>query len=58
MSSADTGEPEEEHAMSDAVDIRDAGPMIVATVLLPHCTPERALAALTDPAVFSRWWRN
>jgi uncharacterized protein YndB with AHSA1/START domain len=45
-------------AMSDAVNIRDDGPMIAATVVLPHCTPDRALTAFTDPAVLSQWWRG
>jgi uncharacterized protein YndB with AHSA1/START domain len=44
--------------MSDAVEIRDEGPMIVAAVLLPDCTPDRALAAYTDPAILARWWRG
>ena len=44
--------------MSSAVDIRDDGPMIVATVVLPGCTPDRALAAFTDPAVLANWWRG
>jgi uncharacterized protein YndB with AHSA1/START domain len=58
MPTAHPAEPEKEHAMSDAVSIRDEGPMIVATVLLPDCTPERALAAFTDPAILARWWRG
>jgi uncharacterized protein YndB with AHSA1/START domain len=32
--------------------------MIVATVLVPGCTPERALAAFINPDVVSRWWRG
>ena len=44
--------------MSSAVDLRDEGPMIVATVVLPGCPPERALAAFTDPAVLATWWRG
>jgi uncharacterized protein YndB with AHSA1/START domain len=44
--------------MTDAVDIRDDGPMIIATVTLPGCTPDRALAAFTDPASVSQWWRG
>ncbi len=44
--------------MSSAVDIRDDGPMIVATVVLPGCPPDRALAAFTDPAVLANWWRG
>lgn len=39
-----------------AVAITDAGPMIVATVELPGCSPEQALTAFTDPAVLARWW--
>jgi uncharacterized protein YndB with AHSA1/START domain len=42
----------------NTVDIADAGPMIVATVRLPGCPPELALAAFTDPAVLARWWRG
>ena len=30
--------------------------MIRATVSLPGCSQQRALAAFTDPAVLSRWW--
>lgn len=44
--------------MTSAVDIRDDGPMIVATVLLPGCAPERALAAFTDPEILTTWWRG
>jgi uncharacterized protein YndB with AHSA1/START domain len=40
------------------VAIADAGPMIVATVALPGCPPDRALTAFTDPAVLARWWRG
>ncbi len=32
------------------VTVVDAGPMVPATLLLPGCPPERALAAFTDPA--------
>jgi uncharacterized protein YndB with AHSA1/START domain len=34
----------------------DDGPMLRATVPLPGCSPERALAAFTDPAMLARWW--
>jgi uncharacterized protein YndB with AHSA1/START domain len=44
--------------MRSAIDIRDDGPMIVATVVLPECAPERALAAFTDPAELAQWWRG
>ncbi len=44
--------------MSSAVDLHDVGPMIVATVALPNCTPDRALTAFTDPTLLSRWWRG
>ena len=57
-STADIGEPEEELALTDNIDIRDDGPMIVATVLVPGCTPDRALAAFTDRAMVSQWWRG
>jgi uncharacterized protein YndB with AHSA1/START domain len=40
------------------VSITDSGPMIVATVALPGCEPDRALSAFTDPAVLARWWRG
>ncbi len=39
-------------------ELRDDGPMIVATVPLPGCTPERALAAFTDPGLLATWWRG
>ena len=38
------------------VTIADIGPMIHATVSLPGCCQQRALAAFTDPATLSRWW--
>jgi uncharacterized protein YndB with AHSA1/START domain len=38
------------------VAIVDAGPMIVATVRLSGCPPDRALAAFTEPNVLRRWW--
>ena len=41
-----------------AVELRDAGPLIVATVRLADCDPWRAMAAFTDPVVLSRWWRG
>jgi uncharacterized protein YndB with AHSA1/START domain len=44
--------------MTSAVDIRDDGPMIVATVSLPGCAPNRALAAFTDPELVANWWRG
>jgi len=40
------------------VTIIDAGPMIVATLVLPACEPGTALAAFTDPALLARWWRG
>jgi uncharacterized protein YndB with AHSA1/START domain len=30
--------------------------MVRATLLLPGCPPERALAAFTDPATLRQWW--
>jgi uncharacterized protein YndB with AHSA1/START domain len=30
--------------------------MMRATLLLPGCPPERALAAFTDPATLRQWW--
>lgn len=44
--------------MTDAIEMRDDGPTIVATVLLRGCTADRALAAFTDHAILSRWWRG
>jgi uncharacterized protein YndB with AHSA1/START domain len=38
------------------VTVVDAGPMVRATLLLPSCPPERALAAFTDPATLRQWW--
>jgi uncharacterized protein YndB with AHSA1/START domain len=43
---------------SGQIELRDEGAMIVATVPLPGCTPERALSAFTDPALLARWWRG
>ena len=42
----------------DGLSIADAGPMIVASVAVGGCSPQRALAAFTDPAVLARWWRG
>lgn len=44
--------------MTGEINIRDDGPTIVATVLLPNCTPVRALTAFTDPKLVTRWWRG
>jgi uncharacterized protein YndB with AHSA1/START domain len=38
------------------VTVTDDGPVLRATVLLDGCSPDRALAAFTDPAVLARWW--
>jgi uncharacterized protein YndB with AHSA1/START domain len=38
------------------VTVVDAGPMVRATLPLPGCPPERALAAFTDPATLRQWW--
>jgi uncharacterized protein YndB with AHSA1/START domain len=40
------------------VSLADTGPVITATVTLPHCSPQRALDAFTDPAVLARWWQG
>lgn len=34
----------------------DDGPMVRATVTLPGCAPDRALAAFTDPGLLAHWW--
>jgi uncharacterized protein YndB with AHSA1/START domain len=49
---------DETDAKPGTIDISDAGPMIVATVHVPGCSPDQALAAFTDPAVLKRWWRG
>jgi uncharacterized protein YndB with AHSA1/START domain len=41
-----------------AVSLADVGPVIVGTVALADCGPQRALAAFTDAAVLGRWWRG
>jgi len=41
-----------------SLEISDDGPMIVATVRLPACSPGRALSAFTDPAILAGWWRG
>ena len=38
------------------VTVADEGPMVRATLLLPGCPPERALAAFTDPETLRQWW--
>ena len=43
---------------SGQIELRDDGPMIVATVPLPGCTPEQALSAFTDRALVAGWWRG
>jgi uncharacterized protein YndB with AHSA1/START domain len=57
MSTADTAE-HRRSAMTGEINIRDDGPMIVATVLLSTCTTDRALTAFTDPKLVTRWWRG
>jgi uncharacterized protein YndB with AHSA1/START domain len=44
--------------MTAEINIHDDGPMIVATAVVPSCTPDRALAAFTDPGVVTHWWRG
>jgi uncharacterized protein YndB with AHSA1/START domain len=44
--------------MSSPVTLRDEGPMIVATVLVPDCALDRALSAFTDPTLVSEWWHG
>jgi uncharacterized protein YndB with AHSA1/START domain len=36
--------------------VEDDGPLLRSTVQLDGCSPERALAAFTEPAVLARWW--
>jgi uncharacterized protein YndB with AHSA1/START domain len=40
------------------VRLADDGPMIVATVTLPACLPQRAISAFTEPELVSRWWNG
>ena len=42
----------------DQISITDDGPWLRATVALPGCTAEQALAAFTDPAQVAAWWRG
>jgi uncharacterized protein YndB with AHSA1/START domain len=57
MATADTASMRRS-ALTAEIRIHDDGPMIVATVALPDCTPDRALAAFTEGAAVSRWWRG
>ena len=50
--------PDESQVTKGQIDLRDEGPMIVATVPLPDCTPDRALSAFTDPDLLASWWRG
>jgi uncharacterized protein YndB with AHSA1/START domain len=43
---------------ADQVTIADDGPWLRATVTLPGCTAERALAAFTEPAQVAGWWHG
>ena len=38
------------------VAVTDDGPMVRATAMLAGCTPDRALAAFTDPGLLALWW--
>ena len=49
--------PDESQA-SGQIELLDEGPMIVATLTLQGCTPQRALSAFTDPALLVSWWRG
>jgi uncharacterized protein YndB with AHSA1/START domain len=40
------------------VTVRDDGPVLRAEVLLPGCSPGRALQAFTAPDLLARWWGN
>lgn len=40
------------------IEVRDEGPMLVATVVLAHCEPGAALTAFTQPAMVASWWRG
>ena len=42
----------------DAVEVRDDGPLLRATVVLRGCPAARALAAFTDPEQLASWWRG
>jgi uncharacterized protein YndB with AHSA1/START domain len=39
-----------------SVTVRDDGPALRAELLLPGCSPERALQAFTVPDLLARWW--
>jgi uncharacterized protein YndB with AHSA1/START domain len=49
---------EKASAGASSVEISDDGPMIVAMVRLPGCSPQQAMSAFTAPAVLARWWRG
>jgi uncharacterized protein YndB with AHSA1/START domain len=38
--------------------VRDDGAFLRAELLLPGCSPERALAAFTSPEVLAAWWHG
>jgi uncharacterized protein YndB with AHSA1/START domain len=57
-SQAANGEAANGESGNGEVELRDEGSMIVATVRLPGCSPERALSAFTDPALLASWWRG
>jgi len=40
----------------NGIEISDEGPVIRALARLGACSPGRALAAFTDPAVLAGWW--
>jgi uncharacterized protein YndB with AHSA1/START domain len=42
----------------DAVEVRDDGPLLRATVVLPGCPAARVLAAFTDPELLAAWSRG
>ena len=50
--------PDESQVTNGQVDLGDEGPIIVAIVPVPGCTPDRALSAFTDPELLASWWRG
>jgi uncharacterized protein YndB with AHSA1/START domain len=45
-----------ERRVGGGVTVEDVGAMVEATVALPGCSAQRALAAFTDPALLAGWW--
>src|SRR5258708_15676568 len=58
MNRGDPNLPDETQAANGEGELRDEGPMIVATVRLPGCSPERAPPRFPDPDLPPTLWRG